>query len=95
MVAYGSCVTSIVGPHAMRNYNDGAPGVDGVTFEAIEKQGVDGFLEQIRDELNQRNYAPLAPVTKGHGGNRREPLERPVMMVCAVLPFDRLGHACV
>src|SRR5258705_6721399 len=30
-----------------------------VTFEAIETQGVDGFLEQIRDELNQRNYVPL------------------------------------
>ena len=39
--------------------NDGAPGVDGVTFEAIEAQGVDGFLEQIRDELVQRTYKPL------------------------------------
>ena len=39
--------------------NDGAPGIDGVTFEAIEAQGVDGFLEQIRDELVQRTYKPL------------------------------------
>jgi RNA-directed DNA polymerase len=30
-----------------------------VTFEAIETQGVDGFLEQIWNELNQRNYVPL------------------------------------
>src|SRR6516162_5908016 len=39
--------------------NDGAPGIDGVTFEAIEAQGVDGFLEQIRDELVRRTYEPL------------------------------------
>src|SRR6201984_3118192 len=39
--------------------NDGAPGIDGVPFEAIEAQGVDGFLEQIRDELVQRTYKPL------------------------------------
>src|SRR5262249_14193763 len=26
--------------------NDGAPGIDGVTFEAIEAQGVDSFLER-------------------------------------------------
>src|SRR6185312_2277059 len=39
--------------------NDGAPGIDGVTFEAIEAQGVDGFLEQIRDELVRRTYKPL------------------------------------
>jgi RNA-directed DNA polymerase len=39
--------------------NEGAPGIDGVTFEAIEAQGVDGFLEQIRDELVQRTYKPL------------------------------------
>src|ERR1700726_1327555 len=45
--------------YALTKQNDGAPGVDGVTFEAIETQGVDGFLEQIWNELNQRNYVPL------------------------------------
>ena len=45
--------------YALAKENDGAPGVDGVTFEAIEAQGVDAFLEQIRDELVQRTYKPL------------------------------------
>ena len=45
--------------YEMAKQNDGAPGVDGVTFEAIEAQGVDGFLEQIRDELVRRTYEPL------------------------------------
>jgi RNA-directed DNA polymerase len=39
--------------------NDGAPGVDGVTFAAIEESGVDGFIEQIRDELVSRKYVPM------------------------------------
>ena len=39
--------------------NDGAPGIDGVTFEAIEEGGVDGFLEQLRDELVSRRYRPM------------------------------------
>jgi RNA-directed DNA polymerase len=38
--------------------NDGAPGMDGVTFEAIEAQGVEGFLEQLREELVERRYRP-------------------------------------
>jgi RNA-directed DNA polymerase len=38
--------------------NDGAPGIDGVTFEAIEQCGVEEFLEQIRDELTRRTYVP-------------------------------------
>ncbi|MDH3691582.1 MAG: reverse transcriptase/maturase family protein [Gammaproteobacteria bacterium] len=42
----------------MAKENDGAPGSDGVTFEAIEEQGVEGFLEQIRDELIKRTYVP-------------------------------------
>lgn len=39
--------------------NDGAPGMDGVSFEAIEESGVDGFLEQIREELVTGAYRPL------------------------------------
>jgi RNA-directed DNA polymerase len=38
--------------------NNGAPGPDGVTFEAIEAAGVEAFLEQIRDELVQGTYQP-------------------------------------
>jgi RNA-directed DNA polymerase len=36
--------------------NNGAPGIDGVSFEAIEQSGVEEFLEQIRDELSSRTY---------------------------------------
>jgi len=43
--------------------NHGAPGIDGVTFEAIEESGVEGFLKQIQDELDQNTYQPM-PVRK-------------------------------
>jgi len=39
--------------------NGGAPGIDGVTFEAIEESGVEGFLRQIRDELLTSAYQPM------------------------------------
>ena len=45
--------------YALAKTNDGAPGSDGVTFEAVEAQGVEAFLEQIADELVGRSYAPL------------------------------------
>ncbi|WP_042293308.1 group II intron reverse transcriptase/maturase [Paraburkholderia mimosarum] len=45
--------------YALARKNNGAPGIDGVTFEAIEAQGVVGFLAQIQDELTGRTYRPL------------------------------------
>jgi RNA-directed DNA polymerase len=39
--------------------NNGAPGIDGVTFAALEATGVDAFLAQLRDELVTRTYRPL------------------------------------
>jgi len=39
--------------------NDGSPGVDGVTFAAIEAGGVDTFIGQIQDELVTRRYLPM------------------------------------
>jgi RNA-directed DNA polymerase len=38
--------------------NNGAPGIDGVTFEDIEKAGGEVFLEQIRTELVSGTYRP-------------------------------------
>lgn len=39
--------------------NDGAPGIDGVTFDEVEAQGTDSFLRQIREELLLRTYSPM------------------------------------
>jgi RNA-directed DNA polymerase len=39
--------------------NNGAPGIDGVTFADIEKAGVEVFLEQIQSELHTRTYRPM------------------------------------
>ncbi len=38
--------------------NGGAPGTDGVTFEAVEAQGTEAFLDRIRGELVARTYVP-------------------------------------
>jgi RNA-directed DNA polymerase len=45
--------------YAVAKKNNGAPGLDGVTFEAIEAEGVEPFLGQLRDELVARTYRPL------------------------------------
>ena len=45
--------------YAAAKANNGAPGIDGVTFDAIEASGVEGFLQQLRDELVSRTYRPL------------------------------------
>jgi len=45
--------------YTLAKKNNGAPGVDGVTFAVIEAQGVEQFLEQIQGELIDRIYVPL------------------------------------
>jgi RNA-directed DNA polymerase len=39
--------------------NNGAPGIDGVTFGDIEKTGMEAFLEQIKNELVSGTYRPM------------------------------------
>jgi len=55
--------------------NDGAPGIDGVTFEAVEAGGAEAFLDQLREELGQRTYRPQGArkveIPKG-GGKMRQ-----------------------
>ena len=58
-------VETLRAAYDMAKANNGAPGIDGVTFEAIEAQGVDALLAQLRDELTERTYQPL-PARK-HG----------------------------
>ncbi|MBK8097152.1 MAG: group II intron reverse transcriptase/maturase [Planctomycetes bacterium] len=38
--------------------NDGAAGIDGVTLEMIERQGVAQFLTEVRDEIRNGTYRP-------------------------------------
>src|SRR5271169_3446404 len=51
--------------------NDGAPGIDGVTFEAIEESGLEEFLLGIRNELLSWMYLPKRnqrkEIPKGNG----------------------------
>ena len=55
--------------------NDGAPGIDGVTFAAVEAGGIEEFLDQLREELVQRIYRPQparkVEIPKG-GGKMRQ-----------------------
>jgi RNA-directed DNA polymerase len=39
--------------------NRGAPGVDGVTFEQVEREGVEPWLERLSLELRDKSYVPL------------------------------------
>ncbi len=57
--------------YKMTKANQGAPGLDGVTLEAIEESGVEAFLEQVRNELISGTYRPLRnrkqSIPKGNG----------------------------
>jgi RNA-directed DNA polymerase len=57
--------------YRMAKKNDGAPGVDGVTFDKIEALGVSVFLTDIREQLLSGDYRPTrtreVKIPKGNG----------------------------
>jgi len=54
--------------------NNGAPGIDGVAFDAIEADGVGAFIDQLHQELVERTYRPVrlrkVAIPKEGGGSR-------------------------
>jgi len=66
--------------YAVAKANDGAPGSDGVTFEAIESEGVEPFLLQLRDKLVSGSYRPLP--TRKHAIPKRGSGKRILQIPC-------------
>ena len=69
------CRTDVLAEAYRRcRHNDGAAGVDTITFEAIETQGAEQWLDQLREELRKKEYRaqPLRRVwiPKSNGGQR-------------------------
>jgi RNA-directed DNA polymerase len=59
--------------YALARANAGAPGVDGITFTAIEAAGLEKWLSGLREELVSKTYRPdlvrrvMIPKPKGEG----------------------------
>ena len=55
--------------------NKGSAGIDGVTFEQVEKEGVEKLLAEIQQELKSGTYLPMRnrikPIPKGKGKFRK------------------------
>ncbi len=54
-----SKLETLYAAYRLAKKNNGAPGIDGVTFEAIEAGGVGRFIQELREELVTRTYRPL------------------------------------
>lgn len=69
-----SKMETLYAAYRLAKKNNGAPGSDGVTFEAIEAGGVKCFLQELHEELVTRAYQPLrvrrVEIPKA-GGKRR------------------------
>ena len=61
--------------YRMVKNNNGAPGIDGMTFDDIEQKGVEIFLQNIQQELINGSYQParnrIKEIPKGNGKTRK------------------------
>ena len=84
--------------------NRGAPGVDGVTIDAVESAGVGRFLDELADALRAKRYRP-APLRRVYipkagrpGADNRRPLSIPtvtdrVVMTAAKILLEPIFEA--
>jgi RNA-directed DNA polymerase len=87
--------------YALNRQNDGAPGVDGQTFAAIEADGVERWLAKLQEEIRSEQYHPqpvrrvMIPKASGVG---ERPLGLPsirdrVVQVAAKLVLEPIFEA--
>src|ERR1700687_6527151 len=61
--------------YQMVKRNNGAPGIDGMTFDDIEEAGVESFLRNIQGELINGSYQPtrnrIKEIPKANGKTRK------------------------
>jgi len=76
--------------YRMAKRNDGAPGIDGATFEAIESRGVDRYLSELRTELISGQYRPM------RNRKREIPKDGGKVRVLSILSIrDRVVQGCL
>jgi len=67
-------VETLLKAYRLAKANDGSPGIDGVSFSDVEADGVEGFIDGLREELVNRTYRPLrvrkVAIPKGGGKTR-------------------------
>ncbi len=66
---------TLEGAYKIARQNKGTAGIDGITFEMIEAEGVEKFLTQIQSELKAKTYKPsrkrVQAIPKDNGKNRK------------------------
>jgi retron-type reverse transcriptase len=72
--------------------NRGAPGVDGITIEAVEDSGVGDFLDVLADELRAGSYRPR-PLRRVHIPKPGRPGQTRPLGIPTVTSYDEVAQA--